>query len=305
MKILVTGAAGFAGRHLVRDLIKNKHEVVAFDLAFNEPVEEALLSYTGNLVNADDISKVVAATAPDACIHLGGVAFVPSGKVHPSEVLAVNTLGTMNMLDAFLEYAPEAKILSITSGQIYSLSHETKIYTEDSHVAPIGMYSVSKAAADMATLAYADKYGMHTMTARPNNHTGPGQSPKFVVPGFARQVKAIAKGNAKPVMKVGNLESKRVFSDVRDVVRAYRLIIEKGHKGLAYNISSMDLIPIKSVLDQLCQLGGISPDIRIDPDKFRPTDSSPLISIDRLKDHTGWKSEIPLAKTLKDILTNI
>jgi len=290
---------------LVRDLIRNGHEAIGFDLAFDEPVEGASFSHTGDLVNADDISKVVAASAPDACVHLGGVAFVPSGKVHPAQVLTVNTLGTVNLLDAFREYAPEARIVTITSAQIYSLSHEKAIYTEDSPVAPIGMYSVSKAAADMATLAYADKYGMHTMTARPNNHTGPGQSPKFVIPGFARQVKAIAQRKAKPVMKVGNLESRRVFADVRDVARAYRLIIENGRKGLAYNISSMDLVPIRSVLDQLCRIAGISPKIVVDPDKFRPTDCSPLVSIDRLQDHTGWKQEIPLATTLKDMLAGL
>lgn len=302
MRVLVTGAAGFAGRHLARELLRHNHEVIALDLTFDEPIEGVTASYSADLCNADAVSRVVAASAPDGCVHLGGIAFVPSGKVHPEKVLSINTLGTVNLLDAFKEYASTARIVSVTSAQIYSLSHDQAHYSEESPVAPVGVYSISKAAADMATLAYADKYGMHTMTARPNNHTGPGQSPKFVVSAFARQVKAIARGKAEPIMRVGNLDSRRVFSDVRDVAKAYRLILEKGRMGLAYNISSLDLVTIRSVLDRLCEIEGISPEITVAPDKFRPTDSSPLANIDRIQEHTGWKPDIPLEQTLRDML---
>ena len=305
MRILVTGAAGFAGRHLVPELIRHGHTCVGLDIRYDRPVPGLEDAFTGDLQEAEAVSRAVAQATPDACIHLGGLAFVPAGRFHPNLMLSVNTLGTYNLLEAFREYDPDARILVISSAQIYALRKSDKPIREENRPSPIGMYSISKAASDMAALAFHDRYDMHVMTARPNNHTGPGQSPQFVVPSFARQVKAIALGKQRPVMKVGNLESERVFTDVRDVVRAYRLLIEKGEAGQAYNISCESIIKIRTVLDSLCKLAGVSPDIQVDPAKLRPTDRSPVLDITKLKTATGWEPRIALDDTLRDIYENI
>lgn len=302
MRILVTGAAGFVGRHLIPELVSNGHECIGFDLHYDRAVPDLTAAHTGDLQDPETVFRVVAESTPEACIHLGGLAFVPAGKFHPNLMLSVNTLGTVNILDAFREYAQEARVLVITSAQIYAMGRDSHPIREDDPLSPIGMYSISKAAADLATLAYAGKYGMFTMTARPNNHAGPGQSPQFVVPSFARQVKSIARGKQQPIMKVGNLDSERLFTDVRDMVRAYRLLVEKGSAGNAYNISCDRMVPVRYVLDTLCQLAGVEPEITVDPAKLRPTDKSPVLDIEKLRAATGWKPEIPLETTLKDML---
>ncbi|MDD4873178.1 MAG: GDP-mannose 4,6-dehydratase, partial [Kiritimatiellae bacterium] len=174
---------------------------------------------------------------------------------------------------------------------------------EDSPLNPSGMYAISKAAADMATIEYAQQHNMHAMTARPNNHIGPGQSPEFAIASFAQQLKKMAKSGTTNCIHAGNMESTRDFTDVRDVVSAYRLLLEKGQPCKAYNISSNNLQTIRTVFDELCNLANIRPEVVIDKERFRPTDSSPLLDIIRIQNDTGWKPQIPLAKTLKDILS--
>lgn len=303
MRVLVTGAAGFAGRHLIRELLAYGHQCVAFDLNFSTSVPEGVEFYSGDLQDDDRVAKVVAEVTPDACVHLGGLAFVPAGKTHPSLMLTVNTGGTVNVLEAFREYAPEARILVVTSAQIYAPNEEGRPLRETDPLCPIGLYAVSKAAADVATLAYARRYGMWTMTARPNNHTGPGQAPQFVVPSFVRQVRAIAEGRHRPVIAVGNLDSERLFLDVRDVVRAYRLLLEKGESGQAYNISGQRMVRIRDVLYLLCEMANVRAEFVVDPERLRPTDRSPVLDLTRLQTATGWEPRIALEQTLRDMLS--
>ena len=176
--------------------------------------------------------------------------------------------------------------------------------TEDTPLQPLTIYGISKAAADLATLAHAKQYGIHAMTARPNNHTGPGQLPPFSIPSFARQIKAIARGESTPPMRVGNLESRRDLADVRDVARAYRLLIEKGRAGEAYNISSQNMVKVGAVLDELCRLAGINPKREMDSTLYRPPDESARIDTTKLLRETGWKPEIPFSQTLRDVLSD-
>ena len=303
MRVLVTGAAGFAGRHLCRELSAHGHEVVGFDLAFNRPAEGVARHVTGDLRNANVVRNVMAEAGVEACVHLGGIAFVPAGRYDPSGVLEINTVGAVNVLDAFRDRAPNGRFLLVSSSQIYGLqTAESGAHGEDSPIRPIGMYAISKAAADLATLAYADRYGMSAMTARPGNHIGPGQSPLYVAASFARQMKEIAQGRREPTISVGNLDCRRDFADVRDVVRAYRLLLERGEPGLAYNIGSGALTTIRSLLDGLCRLAGVAPEVRVDPERFRPTDSAPLLDTRRIRERTGWTAEVALEQTLRDML---
>lgn len=302
MRILVTGAGGFVGRHLIRELTQNGHEPFAFDLNFSTPVAEATASFTGDLHDVETLTRIIISIKPEACIHLGAISFIPSGKTNPELMFSVNVIGTINVLEAFRKYASFSKILVISSARVYGEAVRDHAIREDEPLAPMSMYAISKAAADLTTLRYAREYNLHTITTRPNNHIGPGQSPRFVVPSFAQQVKSIASGESEPVLKVGNLESDRYFTDVRDVVRAYRLLIENGRFGEAYNISSQNRMKISTVLEKLCTLACIKPEIELDPEKFRPTDCSPLLDISKLQNDTGWKPEIALSDTLRDIL---
>jgi len=303
MRILVTGAGGFVGRHLVRELAINGHETFAFDVKFSTPVDKAIDAFIGDLRDSETVRRIVASVKPEACIHLGAISFVPAGKTDPELMFSVNVIGTVNVLEALRKHSAGSRILVISSAQVYGSTGSVRAVSENKPIAPVSMYAISKATADLTTLAYARQFNMHTMTARPNNHTGPGQSARFAVPSFARQVKAIARGESEPVIKVGNLESERYFIDVRDVARAYRLLIEKGRPGEAYNISSQNRIKIGTLLDNICSLAGIKPQYIVDPEKFRPTDSSPILDISKLQNVTGWKPEIDLFKTLRDILS--
>lgn len=303
MRVLVTGAAGFAGRHLARELVAAGHGVVAFDVAFNRPVDGAAAHLTGDLRDDAAVRRCVGESGADACVHLGGIAFVPAGRHDPAGVLEINTLGTTNLLEAFRDAAPAARFLFVSSAQIYGLRNGAGApLTEDAPIRPVGMYAISKAAADLATLAFADRFGLPALAARPSNHIGPGQSPLFVAASFARQIREIAEGRRTPVISVGNLDCLRDFTDVRDVTRAYRLLLERGEPGQAYNIGSGALITIRHLLSELCRLAGVAPEIRVDPDRFRPTDATPILDTERLHRLAGWAPTVPLTRTLQDML---
>jgi GDP-4-dehydro-6-deoxy-D-mannose reductase len=176
--------------------------------------------------------------------------------------------------------------------------------SEDAALLPENPYAVSKVAADLTTLLYARRYNVPFMTARPANHIGPKQSTDFVVPAFASQVAAIAAGKRDPLMKVGNLESDREFTDVRDVCLAYRLILEKGTPGRAYNIATGRFVKIRFILEELCRQAGVTPKLETDPALFRPTDSQARLDTTRLRTETGWQPRFTLEQTLKDILAS-
>ncbi|MFC1497625.1 GDP-mannose 4,6-dehydratase [Verrucomicrobiota bacterium] len=302
MRILVTGADGFVGRHAIKDLADNGHEISTFDLAYKSRIEQATNCFTGDLRNADSILKAVETANPDACLHLGGISFEPSGKDDPGNMLDVNITGTINLLDAFRKSADSARILVVSTAFVYGKKQTKEPLKESDPLAPEGSYAVSKAAADLIAISYSNKFNMHIMTVRPTNHTGPGQSPQFAIASFVDQVKRIANGESKPLLKVGNLECERYFTDVRDIVRAYRLLLEKGRAGESYNISSDTRMKIGTVLEKLYELAGINPKTEKDPDKFRPTDKSPALDISKLKADTGWEPKIEFSQTLQDML---
>lgn len=301
MRILVTGAAGFVGQHLLAELREHGHEPIGFDrVQATRPAN--LKWYVGDLLDRELIDAIVAEAQPNACIHLAGLSFVPDGAASPDMMLTVNVSGTLNILDAFKQHRRESRILAISTAHVYGMSDDDEMISESAPLRPTDMYAVSKAASDLAALGYARAWKMPIMTARPANHTGPGQSTRFVVQGLVTQARAIARGDAPPVISVGNIDSERDFCDVRDVVRAYTLLIEDGKPGLAYNIASGDLIPIRKVLDEICLLADIKPEIKVDPGKFRPKDRSALLNTDRINAYVGWRPEISRSQTLHDML---
>ena len=252
----------------------------------------------------DSIASVLADVAPDAILHLGGIAFVPLGWTQPQRVFHVNTIGTLNVLDAVRQHRPAARVLIVTSAEVYGSHPAPAPLAEDAPYRPDNIYGVAKAAADHAALLYAAHHRLDVMVARPSNHIGAGQSKDFVSSAFASQLAAIAAG-AAPRMRVGNLDQRRDFTDVRDVVRAYALLLERGHAGLAYNIASGHLIPVRDLLDGLCGVAQVRPQIEIDPGLFRPDENRPSYDTARIRDHVGWKPEIPLRQTLEAVYADI
>lgn len=305
MKVLVTGACGFVGQFLHSELLQGDHLVYGFDVQSQSSVKNFAGYVSGDITDATAVSSCVQSIIPDACIHLAGIASPPIGRLHPEKMLNTNILGTANILEALHNHATECRFLLASTAYVYGSSSSPYPLTETSPLRPNGIYAVSKAAADLMTLAYAEDYGMHTMTARAANHTGPGQTKDFVVPAFAEQIAAIADGLKEPVMKVGNLDSERSFLDVRDVVRAYRLLVEHGKAGKAYNVSSAERVPIRMLLSTLSETVGIQPRIEIDKQRYRPTDKTPLLDTTLITEDTGWKQNITLQRTLLDVLENI
>ena len=301
MRVLVTGAGGFVGKHLLRELRRANHIPLALDL---EPctAPEAEASYIADLRNMESLRDALRTADADACIHLAGIAFVPTGWTDPELVFDVNLNGTVNLLEALRHHGAGLPALIVTSAEVYGRATRPGIIHEQSGFHPSNPYAVSKLAADLTTLLYARRYAMPVMTARPGNHIGPGQSIQFVTSAFAEQLIRIRNGRAESVMKVGNLDGERDFTDVRDVVRAYRMIIEKGRPGQTYNIATGNPVKIQTILDTLCQLAGVKPDIQVDPERYRPTDNPPILDTAHIRKAIGWEPQIPLETTLKDIL---
>ena len=299
MRVLVTGAEGFVGRHMVRDLHQAGHTPIQLVL------DQASLPEADAACDIRDgatLRELVERLRPDACIHLAGIAFVPQAWEQPEQTFDINVTGTMTLLDTFRHHAPDARILVVTSGLSYGGATGEAPISESHPFAPDTLYAASKAAADQASLLYGRYHGLHIMTARPNNHTGPGQSDNFVIPSFARQLSAMRAAPAEAVLRVGNLESRRDLLDVRDVVRAYRLLIEGGTAHHAYNIGGDRLVTIREALELMMDLTGVHPALEVDPSRYRPTDRSPLLDTTRIREHVGWSPQRTLRETLADIV---
>ena len=296
MKVLVTGCNGFAGRHAVAALRQAGHEAIGGDLAISPCGAGACLEM--DVRDLASIARALDQVRPDAVLHLGGIAFVPLGWTEPQLVFAVNTIGTLNVLDAVRRQGRAARVLVVTSAEVYGSHPAPAPLAEDAPSRPDNLYGVAKAAADQSALLYAAHHRLDVMVARPSNHIGVGQSKDFVSSSFAAQLADVAAG-APPLLRVGNLDPRRDFTDVRDVARAYVRLLEKGHAGLAYNIASGRMIPVREILDGLCDVAKVRPQVEIDPVLFRPNENRPSYDTARILAHVGWKPEIPLRQTLE------
>ena len=305
-KVLVTGAAGFAGHYLVRELLENGHEAVCIDAAPADSAAAAgLPGYERvDLTDAAAVDEAVARTRPDAAIHLAAVSFIPDAARDPGALWAVNINGTVNVVEAVLRHCPRCRFVFVSSAQVYGAVHRKDgdgPLGEDSPVLPLSLYSISKVAGEKFVEACARARGLDAVTVRPSNHTGPGQTPKFVAISFARQILEASDGNSGRSMQVGNLDSVRDFSDVRDVVRAYRLAMERGRSGAVYNISSGTVVTIGELLERMFAIAGTRLTPVRDEAIWRPTDKCAALDTSAIRRDTGWEPRIALEDTLRDI----
>ena len=298
MKILVTGCNGFVGRHASAALKQAGHTIVGSDITGLPDAPDPCLPL--DVRDLEAIVRTLETVQPEAILHLGGIAFVPLGWTQPQLIFSVNTIGTLNLLDAVRRHAPATRVLVVTSAEVYGSQPAPAPLTEAAPYQPDNIYGVAKAAADHSALLYAARHGLAVMVARPSNHIGAGQSRDFVSSACAEQLAAIAAG-APPLLRVGNLDHHRDFTDVRDVVHAYRLLLENGRPGNAYNLASGRMTPVRTILDTLCDLAQVRPQIEIDPALFRPNEVRPSYDTSRIRAHVGWQPEIPLRQTLESI----
>ena len=262
-----------------------------------------------NLVNADirdgySLQRAFKEIQPDYCFHLAAQSFVLESWNSPLETLGTNILGTTNVLEAIRMEYPECKVMIAGSSEEYGkvFENETPI-TENNPLRPMSPYGVSKVATDKLGILYYMSYGLNVVVTRAFNHTGPRRGEVFVASTFTKQIAGIEKGLNYPVIKVGNLEAQRDFTDVRDMVRAYLLAITMGTLGEVYNICSGKTIEVGYLLDMLLGMTKIPIVIEQDESRMRPSDVPILLGdCSRFKTLTGWEPKIHIEETLKDLL---
>lgn len=303
MKTLVTGASGFVGKHLVKELIEAGHEV--FGIGTRATVNTTLVNYIQlNLMDKEKVSYVLKDLKPDYVYHLAGVTNVKYSWENKAETLMVNTIGTLNLLDAIRDYSPNSNILTVGSSEEYGPRYDINVpLNEEEKLEPVTPYGISKSTISMLVRQYDKVYGLNVKHARPFNHIGPGQSKGFVVSDFAAQINEIEKGKANREIKVGNLSAIRDFTDVRDIIKAYKLIIDKGETGQIYNVCSGTGVQIEGILKLLIKLSNVNISFEVDPTLYRPTDIPFYVGDNRkLQGQTGWEPIIKLEDTLNDVL---
>jgi len=290
VRALITGGKGFVGHWLAEHLASRGDDVAICDIETD-------------VADQDALDPVVAAAAPDAVYHLAALTHVGESWEVPAEVLRVNVLGTAAVLAAARRLANAPTVLVVSSAEVYGIVAEGDLpLTEAQPLSPVTPYAASKAAAEQVALQAWRGYGQPVVVVRPFNHVGPGQAPTFAVSALARRI-VEARRAGQPTLPVGSLTTRRDFTDVRDVVRAYRLLIEGGEPGTVYNVCSGHDVAVAEVAARLLSLAGTELELVTDPALVRPVDV-PVLRGDpgKLEGVTGWKPEIPLDDTLADVL---
>jgi GDP-4-dehydro-6-deoxy-D-mannose reductase len=299
---LVTGATGFAGRHLLDHLLQHEPRLVAWGRPGGAPLPAARADAVAwravDLLDRRAVFDAVSDSSPSAVYHCAGAADPRRAAISSAPALRVNVLGTAHLLDAVAEICPDVPVVIAGSALVYRASPGP--LGEDAPLGPTGPYGVSKLAQEMLALRSAPA---RVVIARAFNHAGPGQSDAYVTSSFARQIAEIEAGLRPPVLRVGNLESRRDITDVRDTVRAYRLLAAHGAPRRPYNVCTGQPFRIGDLLARLLEQSRVHVDVDVDRARLRP-DDNPVVLGDRsrLTHDTGWRPEIPIEQTLTDLL---
>ena len=293
MRALVTGASGFVAGWLRRHLEACGDEIV--------PVDESI-----DIADGPALTAKVVASAPDVIYHLAAFSHVGQSWEEPRETFRVNAVGTLEVLQAAMASAVPPRVLLVGSAEVYgSVTPADLPLTEAAPLRPVSPYAASKVAAEYLGLQAYLGHGLAVISVRAFNHIGPGQHANFAVPAFARRI-IDAQAEGRPFLAVGNVSARRDFTDVRDVVRAYRLLAEKGRPGEAYNVCSGHDVSIEEVARRLLALAGADLELRVDPKLVRPVEVPVLLGdASKLVAATGWRPERDLDETLADVLADL
>lgn len=310
MRILITGIAGFAGRHLTTYLTtEDNYEILGIDLNFknfnsdNSSGKIELLE--ADLTNRQRIFSIIKKFKPQQVYHLAAQSSVSYSWENPVETFRINVLGGINILEGLKIFCPCCRILMVCTAEEYGeIDSGNKAIDENFRIYPQNPYAISKSALDFFSSVYYSAYKLPVYISRSFNHIGPGQSERFVASDFARQIALIESGSQHPVISVGNLQSQRDFLDIRDAVKAYNYIINKGSEGQVYNVCSGKKQKISDLLDILILLSTRSDiKVKIDRSKFRAVDVKIMYGDNsKLKAQTGWTSQYSIETSLKDTL---
>jgi len=310
LRTLVTGVAGFVGRHLVRALtVEGPTDLHGSDRSAIEAVPEpeelqsALRGYhVLDVTDGDAVAALVRELRPDRIVHLAAQASGAVSLEKPAETYRVNALGALHLLEAVRAAGAEATVLLVGSADVYGSGAPGTMIAEGAPLSPRNPYALSKAAQDMLGELYAASYGLRVLRTRTFSHTGPGQSPRFAVAGFAHQLARIMEGQQPPEIQVGNVDVVREYGDARDVVRAYMALLESGESGEAYNVCTGQGYRLGDLLERLIQVSGVRASIVQDPARLRARDADHLVGDpEKLARRTGWSPAIPIHRTLLDL----
>ena len=298
--VLVTGAGGFAGSHLLEHL-KGSADLVGWSRSAPAPELAGLARWQRvDILDREQVTDALATLRPSAIFHCAGLPHVAESWTDTAAPLAVNVLGTHRILEALERLGIRCRILVTSSGQVYAPSAEP--ISEDQTIAPSSPYAFSKLAQEQLALR-SNTDTIEVVVTRPFNHTGPRQKPEFLAPSVAKQIALIERGELAPVLKVGNLDPSRDVIDVRDTVRAYAAIMRAGTPGAVYNVASGVGRPMRAIVEALVARATVSIRIEQDPSRFRPNDAAVLTGNPRrLQEATGWQPEISFEKMVDDLL---
>ncbi len=288
MRAYLTGGHGFAGGYLKEHLVETGDDVIL------APLELDIVDFEG-------LAASVGSAQPDVIYHLAAQAHVGTSWEAPAETYRVNVLGTLAVLEAARRLPTPPTVLLVSSAEVYGAGGEAP-FAEDAPMRPVSPYAASKASAELVGLQAFLGSGLAVVRVRPFNHVGPAQSERYLVSALARRIVAAERSGGGTV-KVGNLAPARDFTDVRDVVRAYRELARQGVAGEVYNICTGEGHTVQQVADLLIEMAQLPVELEVDPDLYRPADVPVLVGDPTaVAGATGWKAEIPLAESLRDVL---
>lgn len=290
MAVLVTGANGFVGRHLMTIVL--------------DAIPLLLEGKRVDLCDESALTRAVKLIQPRAVIHLAGEASVASSIADPVRTYAVNFGGTLNLLTALKAAGFTGRFLYISSGDVYgAVPKECLPVKEDQPVRPRSPYAVSKIAAEALCYQWSQTDNLDMVIARPFNHIGPGQGRRFAIADFARQIIEMRNGRSEPILRTGDVDVTRDFTDVRDVVLAYKLLLERGCSGQTYNVCSSKQRSVRSLIEQMMTIAGVRGRIEIDSERLRKGEHRFVYgSNERLQRDTGWSRQLSIETSLRDIL---
>lgn len=296
--LLLLGATGFAGRHFAELAAQSGYAVIG---ASRRP---GAAEITCEIAEPGSVAAAVREAAPVAVVNLAGASSVSASWREPREAFDVNAVGTVHLLEALEREAPQAHLLCVSSGEVYGAAPEDRLpLTEGAPIQPLSPYGLSKAALEIACDQRSGDAGPRIAIVRAFNHLGPGQSDAFVASSFARQVAEAERDGLDEVsLATGNLSPARDFTDVRDMVRAYLLVLEEGLEG-TFNACSERATQVRELIDHLQAATALPIRTEVDPSRLRPAEAEVLYgSAARLREATGWSPQIPLERTLADLL---
>jgi GDP-4-dehydro-6-deoxy-D-mannose reductase len=320
MRVLITGITGFAGSHLAEFLLERGDIEVFGTYRWRSRMDninhllDRIKLIECDLKDATAVRKAISEAKPEKIFHLAAQSFVPSSWNAPAETFLINVISTINLLETIKETSPETIMQIACSSEEYGMVYPDEVPIKETNpLRPLSPYGVSKVAQDLLGYQYHESYGLRTIRTRGFNHTGPRRGDVFVTSNFAKQLAMIKLGKQEPIMKVGNLEAKRDFTDVRDMVRGYWEATEKGQYGDVYNLGSGYAYRIQEVLNLLIEISNLEVRIEQDPLRMRPSDVQILLAdTTKIQAEIGWKPTIPFQQTMADLyqywldrLTNI